>query len=83
MNNDEKIARKAIDLTARAKDYRMSDIPGYTAWSERKLEESDDSIEALIAHLDATSVWCLPEALSQYTEKDFDEMLENVREELE
>ena len=77
MADDREIARKAMDFQARAKDHSMFEIPGYREWSERKLAAGESP--AFIAHLDATKIWCLPEELSQYGEKVFEEMLADVR----
>jgi hypothetical protein len=57
----------------------MMDLPGYMSWSSRKLAEGES--EALIAHLDATSAWLLPEDAAKMTEKDYDEMLADLKEE--
>src|SRR5690349_23871777 len=54
--DDQEIAGRAIDLQNRAKEYGLIEIPGYMAWSERKLREGTSQV--LIAHLDATGM-CL------------------------
>jgi hypothetical protein len=61
MPDDRKIARRSIDLQKRARDFHLVDLPGYMEWSNRKLAEGE--ADALIAHLDATSAWLLPEDL--------------------
>jgi len=61
MTDDREIARRAADLQARAREYPMGQVPGYIEWSERKLAEGVSP--ALIAHLDGTSMWLLPEDL--------------------
>jgi hypothetical protein len=80
MADDKEIARRALDFRARAKDYRLMDIPGYMEWSKRQLREGVS--EALIAHLDATAMTLLPEELSTVAPETFDEMLEDLRREL-
>ena len=77
--DDREIARQAIDLQARGRDYRLLDIPGYVEWSRGKLDAGE--FEALIAHLDAMSMFLLPEELTKVIEGDFEELLEDVREE--
>ncbi len=74
--DDREIARRALDFQARARDYRMMDIPGYMEWSERKLDEGVS--DTLIAHMDATSMCLLPEELNEVTEQDFDDMLSDL-----
>lgn len=49
-------------------------------WSKRKLAEGE--AEAYIAHLDAASAWLLPEDAAKMSEKDFDEMLEDLKSDL-
>jgi hypothetical protein len=75
--DDREIARRAVDLQARGRDYRLVDIPGYMAWSRRKLDAGES--DALIAHLDATSMFLLPEDLPKVTDADFDELLEDLQ----
>jgi hypothetical protein len=81
MPDDHEIARRSLDLQARARDFRMMDLPGYLAWSERKLAEGESS--AFIAHLDETSAWLLPEDAAKMTEKDYDQMLQDLKLELD
>jgi hypothetical protein len=80
MNDEKQVARRALDFQARARDYRLMDIPAYREWSERRLAEGIS--EALIAHLDATSMCLLPEDVSSVTEETFDEMLEEFKTEI-
>jgi len=80
MDDDPEIARRAIDFQARARDYRMIDLPGYMEWSERKLAEGES--QALIAHLDATGMCLLPEETAQVTEDVYNEMLEELKDSL-
>ena len=81
MADDRDIARRALDFQARARDYRLFDVPGYSAWSQRKLDEGES--EALIAHLDATSMCLLPEQLQTVTVQEFEEMLQELKDEIE
>ncbi|MDB5323460.1 MAG: hypothetical protein JWN40_5091 [Phycisphaerales bacterium] len=74
--DDREIARRALDLQTRGRDYRLVDIPGYMAWSQRKLKEGVS--DALIAHLDATDMWLLPEDVANVKETDFDDLLETL-----
>jgi hypothetical protein len=80
MSDDREIVRRSLDFQTRARDFRMMDLPGYMAWSSRKLAEGQS--EALIAHLDATSVWELPENAAKMTDQDYDEMLAALKIEL-
>jgi len=74
--DDREIARRSLDLQNRGRDYRILDIPGYVAWSERKLKEGVS--DALIAHLDATDMWLLPEDVAKVTDADFDDLLKGL-----
>jgi hypothetical protein len=78
--DDREIVRRALDAQARAKDYAMSEVPGYSEWSARKLAGGES--EALIANLDARSMWLLPEELTAVTESDFEEMLSDLKAEV-
>jgi hypothetical protein len=80
MPDDREIARQSLDFQTHSRDFRMVDLPGYMTWSSRKLAEGES--EALIAHLYATSAWLLPEEAAKMTEKDYDEMLADLKEEL-
>ena len=79
-DEDREIARRAADVQARARDYRMMDLPGYMAWSELKLKEGES--DALIAHVDATSAWLLPEEAAAMTDADYDELLASLKADL-
>jgi hypothetical protein len=59
VTDNREIARRSLDLQARAKDYALTQIPAYREWSRKKLEEGES--EAFVAHLDAMSMWLLPE----------------------
>jgi hypothetical protein len=80
MPDDKEIARRALDFQARARHYRLLDVPGYKEWSNRRLREGVS--EALVAHLDATGVTLLPEEVSKVTEEAFEGMLEDLKSEL-
>lgn len=80
MSDDREIIRRSLDFQSRAKDFRLLDLPGYMEWSKRKCREGD---EALIAHLDATCMWLLPEEAAAITEKDYEELLDDLRTSLE
>jgi len=80
MTSDEEIARRSVDRQNRARDVPLIQIPGYMEWSQRKLAEGES--EALIAHLDATSIWLLPEEVESTSTGVFDEMLEELKAEI-
>lgn len=80
MPDDREIARRSLDLQSRAHDFRMIDLPGYMDWSKLKLVEGESP--ALIAHLDATSAWLLPEDAAKMTSQDYEEMLDDLKVEL-
>lgn len=81
MPTDKEIARRSLDRQKRARDIPLMRIPGYMNWSEKQLA---DGVSAdLIAHLDATSMWLLPEEITSVSIKDFDELLEDLRAEID
>ena len=77
MPDDHEIARRALDFQARAKDYAMSQIPGYSEWSDRKLAEGES--EAFILNLDEQNIWLRPEDLTTIKEEIFEEMLQELK----
>jgi hypothetical protein len=81
-DEDEKaLVRRALDFQARAKDFPLISIPAYREWSKRKLEE-DESLFALIAHLDGVAMVLRPEEVACVSESDFEEMLEELKEDV-
>ena len=72
MPADRKIARRALDLQARARDDALVLIPAYQEWSKRKSSEGESP--ALIANLDARAMWLLPEEVAGVNESDFEEI---------
>jgi hypothetical protein len=77
MPDDRDTARRALDMQGRARDVRMMELPCYMVWSKRKMAEGES--EALIAHLDATSMWLLPEDAAKITEHDFEDLLDDLK----
>ena len=80
MADDRDIARRALDMQVRARDFRLLDLPGYVAWSKRKLAEGQS--EALIAHMDATCMCLPPEDVENISVHDFEEMFEEMFDDL-
>jgi hypothetical protein len=76
--DDREIARRSLDLQARARDYALVEIPTYQEWSERKLEQGES--DAFIAHLDAMSMSLLPEEVATVNESDFEELRADLKE---
>jgi hypothetical protein len=66
--------KRAMEL----KEYRLMDLPGYMEWGEKHLDESP----ALIAHLDAASIMLHPSQLNDPHEELFEEMLEDLKQEI-
>jgi hypothetical protein len=77
MASDREIAAQVADMQARGRDYALVNVPGYSEWSEQKLEE--DVPPALIAHLDAMSMFLLPEELDEDHLAEFEELLSDLR----
>ena len=77
MPTDREIAEQAKDFQARARDYRLMDLPGYMAWSKRRLIEGESA--ELMANLDATGMWLLPEDVEKITEADFEDLLSELK----
>lgn len=77
MPSDEEIARRSLDLQQRASDVPLIQMSGYTEWSEQKLAAGVSP--ALIANLDARSMWLLPEEVATVSTDIFDELLNDLR----
>jgi hypothetical protein len=77
METDSEIAARVSVLQARARDYSLVEIPSYEAWSNKKNEAGESP--AFIAHLDAMSMWLLPEELSEVGEAEFEELLQDIK----
>jgi len=54
------------------------ELPGYMAWSERKLGQGVSG--ALLAHLDAMSMFLLPEEAAAVSDAAFEELLADIAE---
>lgn len=80
MTEDRDIARRALDMETRARDFRVAKLAGYMAWSKRKLAAGESV--ALIAHLDDMSIWLLPEDAEKITEQEFEEYLADLKSDL-
>ena len=81
MTEDKELARRALDLQARAKDYPFVSMPAYQHWSKPKLHEGESP--ALIAHLDAMTLYLLPEELPNVSVTEFEELLADLKSEVE
>ena len=81
MPSDEEIARRALYFQQNAQDVPLTQIPGYMDWSKEKLHAGES--EALIAHLDATCMWITPEDLEKIGPSDFQELLDDLKEEID
>jgi hypothetical protein len=78
VSDDREIARRNLDHQARAREHALVEIPAYTLWSERKLKEGESP--AFIAHLDAMTMWLLPDEVSEIGESVFEELLADLKE---
>ncbi len=78
MPDDEKIVRCSLDRQTRGKEYALAGLPTYRAWSKRKLEQGESP--AFIAHLDAMTIWLLPEELPNVGAPEFEELLADLKE---
>jgi hypothetical protein len=79
--DERELVRRNLDRQARAREFRMMELPGFMEWSNRKLDEGVSP--AYIAHLDATGAWLLPEEAAQQTDTDYDELLKDLIDDLE
>ncbi|MEZ6133820.1 MAG: hypothetical protein R3C53_02810 [Pirellulaceae bacterium] len=74
--DDHATAERSLDMQSRARDVPLPQIPAYQEWSRRKLNEVVSA--ALIAHLDATAMWLLPEDIAAVGDDEFDELLSDL-----
>lgn len=77
MEEDAEIARRVLGLQTSARDIRLVEMPAYEQWSKRKLQEGESP--ALIAHLDAMSMFLLPDEAAAVTEDVFEALLDDLR----
>lgn len=77
MADDREIARQVADLQSRAHDIWLMNIPAYRRWSIAKLSAGE--CPSLIAHLDATGMFLLPEDVETMTDDVFDELLDDLK----
>lgn len=64
-------------LQTEGRHVRLLDLPGYREWSQQKLAAGEP--EALIADLDATTIWLLPREVGSVTAEDFEEWLDDLK----
>lgn len=75
---DREIAKRSLGMQSRASNVRLLQIAAYTSWTKRKLDEGVSDV--LIAHLDSTAIWLVPEDISTFDVKEFGEMLSDLQE---
>ena len=80
MTADRDIAQRVAELQNRGRDYALIEIPAYMSWSERKLDAGESP--ALIANLDGSSMFLLPEEVAAVSEDDFEELLSDLKDEV-
>jgi hypothetical protein len=80
-DDDTVIAKRSLDMQSRARDVPLVQIPAYIPWSRRKLTEGASA--ALIAHLDSTAMWLLPEDIATIGDVEFDEMLTDLQKQMD
>lgn len=71
--DDREIARRAVRFQAEAREYRMHELPGYTEWAKRKLDQGEEV--DFIMNIDDLVMTLLPEEVSEITETDYEELL--------
>jgi len=81
MATDREIAEQVKRMQASARDFGLVELPSYAAWAARKLEEGESP--ALIANLDARSMWLSAEDLTCVREEDFEELLMDLKASIE
>jgi hypothetical protein len=74
---DKEIAQRVQNMQNNGRDVPLMRLPGYMAWSEKKLDEGVS--EALIANLDALSMFLLPEEDATIGVKHYEELLEDLK----
>lgn len=80
MSNDDESVRKALEAQSRVRKYRMSEVPGYRAWSQRRLDEG--ALFDVMMYLDSFSMWLTPEDLAKGREEEFEELFQELREDI-
>jgi hypothetical protein len=76
MTDDKEIAKHTLDMQARGKDYSLPQITGFKEWAEKK--SSDGGSEDAIDSMFSLSMYLLPEEALALTDEDFDEMYDEI-----
>lgn len=79
--SEKEIARRSLNLEKQGRNVPLTQIPGYMEWSKQRLADGESA--ALIAHLDSTAMWLLPEDVDSVATDDFDEMLDELKSTIE
>src|SRR5471030_605101 len=81
MTDDREVARRALVWGKRARNFRMSELPGYDDWRRKKVAdgEPDENLE----RVDESCMLLLPEEASKVIEDAFEELLADARAESE
>lgn len=77
---DGEMARQVENLQINGRDVSLMQLPGYMDWSEQKLSEGVSA--ALIANLDARSMFLLPEDDQEIGVEIYEELLEDLKNEV-
>lgn len=78
-SDDRAAATRALRIQSDAKDIALVSLPRYQKWSKSKLEEGESP--AFIAHLDAMSMYLLPEEIAEVDDDIFEELLRELKDE--
>ena len=81
MIDDREIVAQNLDLKARGKDYALTELPSFLQWCNEKSIRGGN--ESAIDHMFAMSMYLLPEEVSVISNTDFDELYENIIDDLE
>jgi len=79
-NDDINKAKLAHEMRTRGKDFAVVTLPGFSEWAQR--QSGSGGNEAAIDHMLAMSMFLLPEEVALVTDADFDEIYQDLVEEL-
>jgi hypothetical protein len=76
MKDVKEIAKHALEMRTKGKDYSLPQIPGFKEWAEKKslAGGSEDAIDSMFS----LSMYLLPEDLAEVTDDDFEEVYEEI-----
>ena len=80
MIDEKEIAKRVIEMRTNGKDYGLVELPGFKIWCNNKSSAgaNEDAIDSMLS----MSMFLLPGEIVSINEKDYNEIYEEIVEEL-